>query len=178
MKLTFSQVGANPPSVRQIRDNYNAILRFADDEAALKSARSTQKTESVKTFEDDDNEDKKSIVTPTPKSNATIATPISVSSRKRSDYTTSTKAKKSRKRKRGNDSESESEDLAMSTENDEDTLATPTPTPSKRILPRRNVRNSVRARYANGVSDEEGADDAAKDFGGVGSDAEYEDVAE
>lgn len=140
----------------------------------MNSTQPVQKTERIKD-DNDDNEDKKSIMTPIPKGKATIMTPALARNKNRLDYTTpSIKAKKGRKRKRSDDSESE--DPTMSSEGEEDIC---TPTPSKRILPSRNARNGRRARYVNGGSDDdEDVDDAAKDFGGVGSDAEYENVAE
>lgn len=146
-----------------IRKYYRFILRSAEDKFDLKAARGSQSIDKIKKSEDDRPDVKPSAECYTPKTKATVqvSTPASTlaSRKKRSGGTASA----THKRKRY--IETDSEDEAMSISDG--------PTPSKRVLPRRSARNAVQA-LSMVTSDDEGVDDAAKDFGGVGSDAEYQ----
>lgn len=158
-----------PPSARSIKDNYNAIIRDAKTKAEAQA--SQPKTQNIKKSGDDD--DKGSLVLTTPLSKAKLEDPGSRSGRVRSGNTTKgskTASAKKRKRLVG----SESEEAEMSTDSD-DVLVTP----SKRVLPNRRTRGNVKVQEKSGLSDDDRViDDAAKDLGSAGSDAEYDDGTE
>lgn len=129
------------------------------------------KSQKIKKSGEDD--DKGSLVLTTPLSKAKLEDPGSKSGRARSGNTTKGgKTASAKKRKRLVDSESE--EAMMSTDSDDDIV-----TPSRRVLPNRRNRGNIKVQEKSGLSeDDRVVDDAAKDLGSAGSDAEYDDGTE
>lgn len=153
-----------------IRDTYNGLLRVTKEEASLKAMKSEAKSEDAVTKTE---HDCKPLLA-TPESKIATLVPSSSSTRPTSNVRSGQSKGKGtktsgKKRKRSKGSESEEEAASVTTDSD-DNIATP----SKRVLPIRRTRTSAKVIDKSGLSeDDDFKDDAAKDFGGVGSDAEY-----
>jgi len=154
-----------------IKKKYNSTFRAAQDEYKLKTLLSV-KTEAIKKAEESDMDNKSPIAAPIakPDGQKPPSTPISGSRQKRSTGTASvTMSNKRRRRSEPDESESEA---VVSDAGSEAMSISDGPSPSKRVLPTRKARTCVPMT----MSDDEGIlDDAAKDFGGVQSDEDYQD---
>jgi hypothetical protein len=171
--LTFTLVGSGePPSVHMIKKKYNALLHSSRDHASLKACKSEIKPEhNIKKSEEEDGSDAMKLTTPTSKIKMAAGNQGSTSSSKfvRSGKSTSYRKRASAK-KRKLSSDSEEEAAGATTTDSDDALVTP----SKRVLPSRRSRKTAMSTEKSGFTDEDDfKDDAEKDFGGVGDDAEY-----
>ncbi|KAK5050078.1 hypothetical protein LTR84_004198 [Exophiala bonariae] len=173
-KVVEQWLGDGPaPSARSIREHYRAIIRVAEAKAGIKSGQPKAEAEAEAIKKSEGEDDKGSLVLTTPiskvKLDSTKSKSASGSGSKRSaNAGNKGKSVSAKKRKWSSDPEDEAEG-ATTTDSDDNIV-----TPSKRVLPSRRSRKTTKVIDNSGYSEDDGfKDDAEKDFGGVGDDAEY-----